>query len=201
MTTIATHHQTLARRSEKFLQAVAQNRGYFIVLGTITLLAGVVALLFPVASSIAVELFVGFTFAVVGLAQIIHAFGNRSWSGFLLGLLVGIIYAAVGFFLIAKPVEGTAALTMAVALAFLFNGVVQTIWSFQMSKHSGLMLASGLISMVLGTMLLANFPFDAAWVLGAFVGINFLFSGTSMIALAVAAGDEADRAKSASSPA
>ncbi len=201
MTTTVSHHQSLARRSEQFLQAVAENRGWFTFLGIVTLLAGVGALLFPVASSIAVELFVGFTFAVVGLAQIVHAFGNRSWGGFFLGLLVGIIYAAVGFFLIAKPAEGTAALTLAVALAFLFNGVAQTVWSFQMMRHSGLMLVSGLVSLVLGIMLMANFPFDAEWVLGAFVGINFLFSGISMIALSVAAGDVENRAKSVPSSA
>lgn len=195
--TITSRRHAVEAAANSFMEAIAEYRGWFIGLGILSILAGIAAIIFPLASTWAVEIIIGVTFTMIGLAQIIHAFGTRSWGGFFLDLLVGIIYGAAGIFLLSRPVEGSMILTIVVAATFFANGIANTIWSFQMERHSGWgwVLAGGLISLLLGGLLVANLPIDALWVLGTLAGVNLLASGISMTALAVAAGDAESEVK------
>ena len=46
-------------------------------------------------------------------------------------------------------------------------------------------LANGIIDLVLAAIIFAGLPGTAAWALGLLVGINMLFGGTSLIAIAM----------------
>ena len=75
---------------------IARHRGWFIFLGILLIVAGAAAIAFPVLGTLAVEVWTAIAFAIAGVAQTVHAFAARSWGGFLLGLLIGLLYLAVG---------------------------------------------------------------------------------------------------------
>jgi uncharacterized membrane protein HdeD (DUF308 family) len=58
------------------------------------------------------------------------------------------------------------------------------------------MLASGILDLILGAILLAGLPGSAVWALGIIIGINMIFGGWALIAMALAA-----RANALGSPA
>jgi uncharacterized membrane protein HdeD (DUF308 family) len=49
------------------------------------------------------------------------------------------------------------------------------------------MLLSGIIDLILAGIIFAGLPGTAAWALGLLVGINMLFGGAALIAMALAA--------------
>ncbi len=187
---------------EKILSAVSANRGYFILLSISLVLAGLAAIIFPVASTLAVELTIGMIFLFVGAVHFIHAFGVRDWGGFVFELLSGLIFAGAGAMLLARPVEGTAVLTVLVGVSFLAGGIVRTIFSFAMDRVAswGWMFASGMMSILLGILILAKFPSTALWVLGVMIGINFLTAGWAFLMLAMAAQAEEPQVSTETKP-
>src|SRR3954452_17099744 len=81
--------------------------GWFVALGALQLVLGIVAWFDVVAFTIAGVIFIGALLLVGGIFQIIHAFMDREWSGFLLHVLVGALYVIGGFLLMAEPLEGS----------------------------------------------------------------------------------------------
>ena len=69
-------------------EAIAEHRLWFLVLGVLLIVLGIIAVAFPFMTTIAVKIFLGWLLLIAGIAQIIHAFAVQKWSEFLLNLLV-----------------------------------------------------------------------------------------------------------------
>ena len=54
-------------------------------------------------------------------------------------------------------------------------------------KAWGWMLASGIVDLILATVILAGLPGTAAWAIGLLVGINLTFGGVALVAMALEA--------------
>ncbi|MEQ1955547.1 HdeD family acid-resistance protein [Mesorhizobium sp. CN2-181] len=157
------------------------------LLGIISLIGGILALANPFAATMAAVFLAGWTFLLFGVLQIVHAFSTKGWTGFLWSLLLGIITAAVGVSLLTNPTAGAISLTMLVAILFLVLGVVKLMYAFSLRPVSGWIFAalSGVISIVLGLMILSNFPYSAAAVLGILLAIELLSNGVFLLVVAL----------------
>src|SRR2546427_10029619 len=116
---------------------VVQHRGWFIFLSLLLIVAGAAAIAFPVLSTFAVELWAAIAFVIAGVAQTVHAFAARSWGGFLLGLLVGLLYLATGVVLWLNPIGGMVALTVFLAAVLVVDGVFRSVLAFQIRPRPG----------------------------------------------------------------
>ena len=164
---------------------ITRHRGWFIFLGILLIVAGAAAIAFPVIGTLTVEVWTAIAFAIAGIAQTIHAFAARSWGGFLLGLLVGLLYLAAGVVLWLNPIRGVIALTLFLAAVLVVDGIFRAALGFQIRPRSGwgLVLLGGIISVVLGIMIWQQLPSAALWVLGLLLGINLVFSGVTFLML------------------
>lgn len=171
--------------------AVAENRAWFIILGLLLILLGIGAIAYPFLTTIAAKAALGWLFLFGGIGQTVHAFYTRSWSEFFLELLVGLLYAAAGFWLAFYPLSGVFTLTLMVALLFIFQGVVEFGMAFRLRPRDGWgwMLFSAIVSTIAGIMILAGLPGTGTWVIGVLVGVNMITSGWAYLSLALAAGD------------
>lgn len=166
---------------------ISQSRGAFIFLAVLLVVAGAAAIAFPVVSTLAVELWTAIAFAIAGVAQTVHAFAARQWSGFLWGLLVGLLYLAAGIVLWRNPIGGVITLTVFLAAVLVVDGVFRSILAFQIQPLPGWfwLLLGGLVSIVLGVMIWQQLPSSALSVLGLLLGINLVFSGFTFLMLAM----------------
>ena len=166
---------------------IAQNRGWFIFLAVLLIVAGASAIAFPILSTFAVEIWTAIAFAVAGVAQTVHAFAARSWGGFLWGLLVGLLYLAAGVVLWLNPIAGVVTLTVFLAAVLVVDGVFRSILAFQIRPLPGWfwMLLGGIVGIVLGIMIWQQLPSSAFSVLGLLLGINLVFSGFTFLMLAM----------------
>lgn len=157
------------------------------VLGVISLIGGILALLNPFAATLAAVFLAGWTFLLFGVLQIAQAFRITGWSGFLWSLLIGVITVAVGGSLLLNPAGGALSLTMLVAVLFLVLGAVKVMYAFSLRPVAGWGFAalSGVISIVLGVMILSDYPWSATAVLGILLAIELLSNGIFLLILAL----------------
>jgi uncharacterized membrane protein HdeD (DUF308 family) len=124
---------------------------------------------------------------LAGVMQIAHAFQVRTWSGFFLYLLDGIIRTTVGVLLMLYPGSGAQALTLVLSFYFIVGGLFKTFGSAMLQFPSwGWSVASGLVSAVLGVMLLMQWPVSGMWFIGFAVGLDLLLYGWALLMFAAA---------------
>lgn len=169
-------------------QLISEKWGWFLALGIVLILAGIAAIAFPLLSSIAAKLVLGWLFIIGGVMMIVHAFQAPGWSGFLWELLIGILYAVVGGYLAFFPLSGLLTLTILIAALFIAEGVFEAIMAFRVRPHEGWvwLLLSGIAALAVGAIIAMGLPESAVWAIGLLVGINLLFSGWSYVFLALA---------------
>ena len=170
-------------------EVAAEHRGWFMFLGIALIVIGVVAILFPLASTIAAKLVIGWLFLIGGVIQVVHAFSTQRWGAFFLDLIIGILYVIVGGWLAFFPFTGIITLTILLAVLFIVEGVIEIGMGFRVRPAGGWvwLLISGIVAIVVGFLILAGLPSTATWAIGLLVGINLIFSGVSYLFLASSA--------------
>jgi len=172
---------------EKARKQIADNWGWFVTLGVISVIVGFLAIIFPLASSIAIKILLGWLLLIAGIAHVIHAFSDSSWRGFFADILLGILFVVAGGWLAFFPIAGLLALTAFLAIVFMVQGIFEIILSFQMHGVNGwgFILISGIIALIAGFLVWKGLPFTADWVIGVLAGINLISSGISYIMIAM----------------
>ncbi|WP_165587001.1 HdeD family acid-resistance protein [Pseudaestuariivita atlantica] len=170
----------------------ARGNGWFTVLGIVMILTGIGAFAFPMVASLSVELLVGVAFLVGGIATLFQAFQEKEWGGVVWLLAIGIVYVLGGIVFLANPFGGLLALTVFLGMVFVAEGLTRLILGLQMRDQPrwGLLVASGLMSIVLGVLVFSGIANGASLAfIGVLVGINFIFAGSAFVALGSAKTD------------
>src|SRR5262245_2004324 len=169
--------------------AIAERWGWFLALGIVLVLAGAAAIAFPLLSTIAAKIALGWIFLAGGVMLLVHAFSIKEWRGFLLELLIGVLYLIAGGWLAFFPFTGIFTLTILLAALFLAEGVLEVIMAVRVRPHEGWvwLLLSGLVAVAVGVLIAYELPCSATWAIGLLAGVNLLSTGVSFIALALAA--------------
>ena len=171
------------------MEALSRNWGWLLALGILMIILGVFAIGTPVVATIAFQVMLGWLLVIGGIAEAIHAFMAQNWRGFLFELLSAILYVVVGGLLLFNPLLGAAALTLLLAVFLVVEGIFKIVMALRVRDHRGWgwLLASGILSLILGAMIWAQWPASGLWVIGLLVGIQLLFTGWSLVMLALAA--------------
>ncbi|MEU0833890.1 DUF308 domain-containing protein [Streptomyces sp. NPDC005969] len=170
------------------LQARKLSRGFsgLVVLGALLVVAGLVGLVYTEAATLTSMLLFGWLLLIGGLIGLLHAIQSRGTDYFWLGVVVAALYIAAGVVVIHHP-HGTAeALTMFAALLFLTGGVFRLVGSLVVrGPHFGWTLLQGAFGLLLGLLVLFDWPHSSLYVLGLFFSLALLFDGLSLIGIGV----------------
>ena len=166
------------------LEQLHRSWGWFVALGVLLLILGIVCVLGEVVTTLISVIVLGWLLLLSGVFALIHAFQTRSWSGFFLYLLSAVLRAFTGFLLIRYPLIGAISLTLLLAFLFIVGGIFRAVGAASLRfPHWGWTGLSGFIALALGIMLLVQLPASSLWFLGLAVGIDLIFEGTGLIAL------------------
>lgn len=170
-------------------QTVRHAFGWSIALAVLLILAGMVAIVVPIVSGVAITLIVGWFFTMAGVLHFLFAWKLHTTSGVFWELLLGFLYVFSGIYLLVHPLAGLVSLTLFLAAYFLFKGLVEVVHFFQMQPRHGSwwLLFDGIISLVLAVMIWRSWPSSSVWVVGTLVGISLLFTGFSRLMLTLTA--------------
>ncbi len=170
------------------LETVQKHWGYFLASGIAFLVLGTIALAYTVFTTLASVFVFGVALFIGGIFQTVHAFKTSAskWSGFLLDLLVGVLYVVTGLLMAVHPLAGAQSLTLLLAAFFLVMGLFRTMGAVILQPPSwGWLLVSGIVTLLLGIFVWIQWPESALWVIGTLVAIDMIFNGVWLVMLAL----------------
>lgn len=161
--------------------------GWFLALGIILIVLGVMALIVIPAATIATVMILGWLMAFSGVIEAVHAFQLRGWGGMFLHLIAGIAGVLIGLLIVTHPVAGALAWTLLFAAFFTVIGLFRLIAAARLKfPNWGWAAFDGAITTLLGISLWAAWPWSGLWFLGLAVGISLILRGWSHVMLAFA---------------
>ncbi|HEX4622903.1 MAG TPA: HdeD family acid-resistance protein [Solirubrobacteraceae bacterium] len=175
------HTPSLEQLSERWKITMA--------LGVIFLVVGIVAIVVPAAASVGVAIFLGWVLVFGAIVQLFSAFSVEGTAGMVIRLVLAVLMAAAGIYLLVAPLKGTITLTVVLTIWFIATGIVRLFTAFRDrgTPAAGAMAVSGGVALILGILVALNLPSSASWALGLLVGLDFLCFGWVLLVLANAA--------------
>jgi uncharacterized membrane protein HdeD (DUF308 family) len=159
--------------------------GWIVALGVAFVIAGLVALGSVVMATVASVFIVGVMMMIAGVAEVINAFQFKTWGRFLLWVLLGVLYIVAGFVTLENPLLAAAMLTLVLGVILVASGIMRIVLALGMRKEKPWIwiALSGVITLLLGLLILAHWPVSGLYILGIFLGIDLLFAGAGWIAV------------------
>jgi uncharacterized membrane protein HdeD (DUF308 family) len=165
----------------------------FLVEGIVLVALGLLAIVLPPIATLAVEILFGWLFLISGIVGLITTFWMRQAPGFWWALLSAALGIAAGLVLLVWPLSGVLTLTLILIVFFTIEGVASIMYALEhkreLSGRWGWMLASGMVDLIVAGIIFVGLPGTAAWAIGILVGINMVFGGSALIAMAMHARD------------
>jgi len=165
------------------VQHLRSKCGWIIALGVVYVIAGLIALSSVVFATRVTVFVVGIMMLISGVAEVINAFQFKSWGKFLIWLLLGALYIVAGLLTFENPLLAASVLTLLLGVALVVSGVMRIVLAFSMREGMSwtTLVLSGIVSLLLGLIILAHWPVSSLFVLGTLLGIDLLIIGIGWI--------------------
>jgi uncharacterized membrane protein HdeD (DUF308 family) len=175
------------------LPELTKNWRQFLFLGITLVVLGVIAISAASSATVISVILLGSLLFFAGLVVMFDTltfWRNKKTNGFLLHLLLSILYLCVGVMLMFNPVQSSLSITFLLGLFYIIVGV------FRIGLASSIKIAgwswawmNGVITLIIGILILISWPASGLFIIGLFIGIDLLFYGLTYITLALAARD------------
>lgn len=162
--------------------AIKRHSLWYMIQGILMMIAGLVALIFPLISSVAVVLLLGWLLIISGIVQGISLIGATNVPHFWLQLISVVLSIVIGLMFLNDPGGGLVALTLLLIVFFIVGGMARIVFALTIRPITdwGWVLASGVVGVLLGIYLFASLPLTATWLLGLLFGIQLLSEGAAL---------------------
>ncbi|WP_028351000.1 HdeD family acid-resistance protein [Bradyrhizobium murdochi] len=159
--------------------------GWIVALGVVYLLAGFIALGSVAMATVVSVLVVGVMMIIAGVAEVVSAFQIKSWGKFLLWALLGVLYIIAGFVTFQNPLLAAVLLTLVLGAALVVSGITRIVLAFSMKREMPWIWValSGVITLLLGVLILVRWPVSSLYILGLFLAIDLIMAGAGWIGL------------------
>ena len=173
----------------EFIERLNHGRTTLLWSGILMVVLGIIAVAVPTISSMVVELIVGWLLLLAGIVLFFASFAIRGTNPFLSAILSSVLMAAAGLYLVVFPESGLLVLTVIAATAIIAAGIAQLILTLKVRPQPGWvwLLISAVLSLLVGGLILAGLPESSRYVLGLFLGIDFISTGAAFVMIARAA--------------
>ena len=165
-----------------------------ILWGVSLIILGMLAVGSPFIAALAVSVVIAWLIVLAGVVHLTVAFHTREAGSLIWRMLVGLAYVCFGVYLIARPAVGVASLTLVLASLFLVEGILNIVLFFRARslRGSSWVLIDGIITLLLGLMIYAQWPSSSAWAIGTLVGVSMIISGVTRVMLSLAVRQRTD---------
>jgi uncharacterized membrane protein HdeD (DUF308 family) len=170
------------------IRALRAKWGWLVAFGIISMIAGLIALASVVMATASAVIIVGFMMLMAGAAEIVAAFNAKDWGHRILWLLLGALYVFAGFICLQNPFQAATLLTLMLGVALIVGGLLRIFLAMQMKQGTPWVwvVLSGVITFLLGLMIVAKWPASSFYVLGIFLGVDLIFMGSSWLSIGLA---------------
>lgn len=171
---------------EAMRETVKRYSLWYLVEGVLLVVAGVLAIIYPVISSAAVIVLLGWLLIASGVLQGLSLIGARQVPHFWLQLISVILAILIGFLFLRDPTQGLMTLALLLIIFFMMEGISKVVFALTIRPFPnwGWVLASGLVGILLALILWASLPVTAVWLIGVLLGVNLMSIGAAIAYLA-----------------
>lgn len=168
---------------------LSRHWGWLLAVGILSVILGTIGLGMTWMLTLASVVYFGVLLIVIGVAQLLQTFKSAGWKSTFLQILIGLLYLAAGIMVVSRPLLASLTLTWALGFALIVVGVMRIVVGMQHRGTSGWAgaVVAGIITLLLGLLILARWPSDALWVIGLFLAIELIVNGYTQILVALAA--------------
>lgn len=176
----------MSTQSESLTHEIKKRSTWSILMGVVIAALGVFLIAYPLTTATITTLLLGWVLIFVAIAQFVFALHSQTVGKFFLRVFLGAIYGIAGVILAFFPITGVAALTVILGSLLLVYGVTATITAFQVRNMSGWgwFLFDAIATLLIGILILAQWPSSSLWAIGTLVGAAVLMGGISRIMIA-----------------
>ena len=157
-----------------------------VIRGVIAIAFGIIALVSPIATALALAVIIGIFAVADGVVEIIDGVRHRHYGGSGLRIAMGVITLVFGFVVLVWPDKTTTVLIYLVAVWAILVGIVQFVVSFMLRSIPGSGWGwgafVGLLTFLFGILVIAQ-PSAALTTIIWLLGIFALISGVLLVAL------------------
>ena len=171
------------------LGELRKNWLWLMVVGVISVTLGFVAMGMTFAVTMASVFLFGVFFIIGGFVQLVQAFKARGWRSFFLHILIAVSYLIAGGVTVQNPVLASSIFTIMLAWSIIAAGMCRLIMAYQNRGLPGwgLMFFGGIVSLVLGLMIIVRWPASGLFIIGLFIAIELIVNGWTCITVSLAA--------------
>jgi len=172
-------------------KSLSEHWRLFLAEGIVLVALGIAAIIIPPIAGLATTIILGWLFLIGGTVGLVSTFGAHQAPGYGWSLLSAVAAVLAGIVLLWNPWQGLATLTYVLIAFFLIDGVLIIVLALQhrreLTGRWEWMMIGGIIDLVLALIIISGLPGTLAWALGLLVGIDLVWGGMSLIAMALAA--------------
>jgi uncharacterized membrane protein HdeD (DUF308 family) len=175
------------------IEAISSHRGWFTGAGILMMISGIALAYYATATTVISMSLLGIFLIVGAFLHIGQGIASRHWSIFLIQTLVAVLSFVTGVIALQQPLAVAGTITLVMAIMFMTTGLVKIVTALvvQMPKWGSWVL-NGMATMVIGIMILNQWPSSGLWVIGMFLGIDSLLHGASLVFLGSTIGRQGD---------
>jgi uncharacterized membrane protein HdeD (DUF308 family) len=166
-------------------QTVRRGLMLYLIQGILLVVAGVLALVYPLITNVALVIFLGWMLLLSGIIQAVTLIGGGKTPDFWLQLISAVLSVIVGFLFLRNPAVAVGTLVMLMSVFFMIEGISKTVFSLTIRPFPnwGWVLASGVLGILIAVWLLAN-PAMSLLLLGILIGVQLIAEGIAIAAMA-----------------
>lgn len=163
-------------------QAIERQSFWYLAQAGLMIVGGILALIFPMFSSLSVVFMLGWLLIFSGIVQGVSLIGARHAPHFWMQLVSVVLAMLVGFLFLTRPGEGLITLTLLLIMFFMVEGIAKISFSLMIRPlpNWGWVTASGVLGVLLSGYLLLNAQLTAMWLIGLLLGINLISQGAAL---------------------
>lgn len=167
-------------------ESIRRHSLWYLTQGVLLVAAGLLAVIYPVVSSVAVVVLLGWLLIISGIAQGVSLVGARHVPHFWLQLISVVLAVLVGFLLLRDPAQGLLTITLLLIVFFMIEGISKIVFALTIRPFPNWawVLASGVVGVILAAILWASLPVTALWLIGLLLGIQLVSAGAAIAYLA-----------------
>ena len=159
-----------------------------IALSILMMVTGGIAVFAPAITGVAVTLMFGWLLILSGILHLVYAWYSERPGGAIWEILLAVFYAAIGVYLLTKPLLGLEALTLALAFYLVAASAVKFAMAYELRPiaGSGWLVFDSIVTLLMAVMIAIGWPASSAYAIGTIVAVSMFFSGFTRLMISIA---------------
>tara|TARA_Y100000588_G_C14183868_1_gene894947 strand:- start:559 stop:1122 length:564 start_codon:yes stop_codon:yes gene_type:complete len=178
-----------SNQSKRLLpDSLKRNTKRLTIVGMIFIILGIIGFSMTVSLTVASVLLFGVLLLIAAASQLVDVISCQSVKGAMWHVLIAMLYILSGAIMLFDPILASTLLTAFIASFLIMIGFFRMAMAWSIRQSAGFFLISltGLASIILGTLILSQWPGSGLWLIGLFIAIELFINGLSCLLLAYA---------------